>query len=254
MILFLSPVKVATEVAIYRMGNGPGAKIPEKWERKWKTAPGPKWPKNGNQNGKMDPKMDFGLIWPSCPCRWPFFGHFRPGAIFHFLSHFFRDFCFRPVSHSVNGRFNRKVKGCGNGTSWRFSCSFAENAAKTWVPKESMEITVHANVRVARLQKEVGTKDPFRVTDFLTKNAPNFIFPESLGPFILWVRKRNAKFPPNPRNTSLPKIIKIHRRTSAGAQGEPNGMIDRETSYVELFLRFIEDTDADDNDFRIFFS
>ena len=26
------------------------------------------------------------------PFRWPFFGHFRPGATFHFLSHFLRIF------------------------------------------------------------------------------------------------------------------------------------------------------------------
>ena len=65
--------KLAIEVAIYRMETGPEKKIPEKWERKWKMAPGPKWPKNGNQNGKMDPKMGF----------WPDFGHF-----FHFGGHF----------------------------------------------------------------------------------------------------------------------------------------------------------------------
>ena len=98
---------VAVEVAIYRMGNWPGAKIPgemgkkvengptpkmaEKWQSKWK-----KWPKSG-QN--------------------PIFG-----SIFHFDCHFsaisdleqfpfsvpfFRDFCSGPVSHSVNGHFNR---------------------------------------------------------------------------------------------------------------------------------------------------
>ena len=43
---------LAIEVAIYRMGNWPGAKIPEKWERKWKMAPRLKWPENGRQNGK----------------------------------------------------------------------------------------------------------------------------------------------------------------------------------------------------------
>ena len=29
---------LAMEVAIYRMGNGPGIKIPGKWERWWKMA------------------------------------------------------------------------------------------------------------------------------------------------------------------------------------------------------------------------
>ena len=98
---------LAIEVAIYRMGNRPGAKIPEKWERKWKMAPGPKWPKNGNQNGKMHPKMGF----------WPDFGHF-----FHFSGHFsaisglgpssifcpiFPGFLLQASSYSVNGHFNR---------------------------------------------------------------------------------------------------------------------------------------------------
>ena len=44
------------------MGNGPGEKIPEKWERKWKMAPRLKWPKNGRRNGKMakiSPKSHF---------------------------------------------------------------------------------------------------------------------------------------------------------------------------------------------------
>ena len=77
--------KVTIEVAIYRMGNRPDAKILGKWERKWKMAPGPKWPKNGRRNGKMDPKMGCLAIFPF---RWQFFGHFGPGAIFHFLSHF----------------------------------------------------------------------------------------------------------------------------------------------------------------------
>ena len=31
-----------------------GATIPGKWERKWKMAPGLKWPKNGCRSGKMD--------------------------------------------------------------------------------------------------------------------------------------------------------------------------------------------------------
>ena len=75
---------VAIGVAIYRMGNRPDAKIPEKWERKWKMAPGPKWPKNGRRNGKMDPEMGFLAIFPF---RRPFFGHLGPGAIFHFLAH-----------------------------------------------------------------------------------------------------------------------------------------------------------------------
>ena len=40
----LSPPPFASAVAIYRMGNRPGAKIQGKWERKWKMAPGLTWP------------------------------------------------------------------------------------------------------------------------------------------------------------------------------------------------------------------
>ena len=83
---------LACAVAIYRMGNRSGAKIRKKWERKWEMAPGLKWPKNGRRNGKNRekwPKSHFGAIFPF---RRPFFGHFRPGAIFHFLSHSFRIF------------------------------------------------------------------------------------------------------------------------------------------------------------------
>ena len=75
---------LVSAVAIYRMAIRSGAKIQGKWERKWKIAPGlngrkwpPKW-KNGPQ------KWDLGHF----PFRRPFFGHFRPGAIFHFLPHF----------------------------------------------------------------------------------------------------------------------------------------------------------------------
>ena len=87
--------------------NGPGAKIPEKWERKWKMAPRPKWPKNGRRNGKMDPKMGF---WPDFD---PFsisaaiFRPFQAWGHFPFSFPFFRDFCSGPVSHSVNGHFDR---------------------------------------------------------------------------------------------------------------------------------------------------
>ena len=83
---------VAIEVAIYRMGNGPGAKIPEKWERKWKIAPG----------------LIFAIFSISAAIFWPFqaWGHFP----LHFLSHFSGIFCSGPVSHSVNGHFNRNCR------------------------------------------------------------------------------------------------------------------------------------------------
>ena len=81
------------------MGNRSGA---EKWERKWKMAPGLKWPKNGRRDGKNGEKMaKIRILGAIFPFRWPFFGHFRPGTIFH--SHFSRIFCAGQVSHSPKG-------------------------------------------------------------------------------------------------------------------------------------------------------
>ena len=102
-------IGVAIEVAIYRMGNWPGAKILEKWERKWKMAPRLKWPKNGNQNGKNSQnhlKIPFSgplsiLI--------AIFRPFRACTHFPFSFPFFRDFCSGQDSHSVNGHFKRKI-------------------------------------------------------------------------------------------------------------------------------------------------
>ena len=53
-------------VAIYRMGNRHSAKIPGKWERKWKIFPCLKWLRDGHRNGERDSKMGF----------WPFHDHF----------------------------------------------------------------------------------------------------------------------------------------------------------------------------------
>ena len=58
------------------------------------------------------------------------------------------------------------------------------------------------NFRVARLQNEVGTKDFFRGTNFLTKNAPKFS-PNILSLYFVGQKKSRkipgkfpAKFPP----------------------------------------------------------
>ena len=64
------------------MGNRPDAKILKKWKRKWKMAPGLKWPKNGHRNGKMAKNPIVGSI----------FRPFRARGCFHFLSHFSRIF------------------------------------------------------------------------------------------------------------------------------------------------------------------
>ena len=48
--------QVCKEVALCTMGSQPCANIPEKMERKWKMAPGLKWPKNGRPKWKKRPK------------------------------------------------------------------------------------------------------------------------------------------------------------------------------------------------------
>ena len=60
-------------------------KVPGKWESKWKMAPGLTWTKQGCRNGKMAKNLDKITLWP-----------------------FSRDFCIGPVSHSLNGHFDRK--------------------------------------------------------------------------------------------------------------------------------------------------
>ena len=91
----------------------------------------------------------------------------------------------------------------------QLSRKHSENLEK-WVPKESTEITVRANVRVARLQNEVGTRDLDRVTDFLTKNAPKFIFPKIIGPLFCGSPPKKAKIPTKfPATFPSPKFLKF---------------------------------------------
>ena len=74
-------------------------------------------------------------------------------------------------------------------------------------------------LRVASLQNEVGTKDFFRVTNFLTKNAPKFS-QKFLSLYFVGPKKSPAKFPPSfPQNFPPPNFFfKIQLRASAGAQ------------------------------------
>ena len=96
----------AIEVAIHRMGNRPGTKIPGKWERKWKMAPGLKWPRNmATEMEKMANKSHFGVHFSVSVA---IFRPFQAWGHFPFSFPFSRDFCVGPVSHSVYGHFNRK--------------------------------------------------------------------------------------------------------------------------------------------------
>ena len=54
----------------------------------------------------------------------------------------------------------------------------------------------YRRVRVARLQSEFCTKDFFRATNFLTKNAPKFS-PEIFERLFCGSEKNPGKFPPN---------------------------------------------------------
>ena len=97
-------------MTIDRMGNWSGATISGKLARKWKMVPRLKWPKMAAKIGKMakfPPKSHFGAhfsilraisrpfrAWGHLPCSFP-------------VS---RDLGVVPVSHSVNGHFNRNFR------------------------------------------------------------------------------------------------------------------------------------------------
>ena len=78
----------AIEVALYRMGRKPARrKNPGKMGKKMENGPGPGTAENGCCNGKNGPRNGHqNPFWGSIfPFRRPFFAHFGPGAIFHFL-------------------------------------------------------------------------------------------------------------------------------------------------------------------------
>ena len=113
-------------------------KLRLKWPlTEWETGPEQKSRKNGKENGKWPParngqkmatemekwtqKWEFGLILAIFSILAAIFRPFRAGGHFPFSFPFFRDFCSGPVSHSVNGHFNRNPKKKAEGTdSWQF--------------------------------------------------------------------------------------------------------------------------------------
>ena len=99
----------ACAVAIYRMGNRSGAKIRGKWERKWKMAPGLKWPKNGHRNGKNREKWPKSHFWSHFSISVAMFRPFQAGGHFPFSFPFSPDFCAGPVSHSVDAHRTRNT-------------------------------------------------------------------------------------------------------------------------------------------------
>ena len=73
---------------------------------------------------------------------------------------------------------------------------------------------------MARLQSEFCAKDVFWATNFLTKNAPK-LSPKFVSLYSVGQKKSPKKFPPKfPTKFPCEKSEKLHRRASAGAQGE----------------------------------
>ena len=72
---------------------------------------------------------------------------------------------------------------------------------------------------MTRLQNEVGPKNGFRGTNLLTKSAPKFS-PISLEPSLCGPEKSCKILAKFAAEFPLPKLNKVHRRASAGAQGE----------------------------------
>ena len=88
------------------MGNGPGAKIPEKWEENGKKMENGPRPEMAIKMEKWTRKSDFGLILAISVFFFSAISGVGPFSIFF---PFFWDFCSGPVSHSVNGHFNRGI-------------------------------------------------------------------------------------------------------------------------------------------------
>ena len=63
---------------------------PKKMGKKWKMAPGLKWPKNGRRNGKNREKMAKIPFWGHFSISVAIFRPFQAGGHFPIFSHFFR--------------------------------------------------------------------------------------------------------------------------------------------------------------------
>ena len=95
-------------------------------------------------------------------------------------------------------------------------------SSEEWMQQVTDHQRLSQDIKVARLQSEFCTKTIFRVTNFVTKNAPMF------SPNLLSLcsvgqkksRKIPSKFPTKFSKFPCEKSKKIHRRASAGAQGE----------------------------------
>ena len=94
-----------------KMENGPRPEMAKNWPPKWKNGQNP----------------ILGFIFPF---RWPFFGHFGPVAILHFLSHFQGIFASARISNSVDGHSDLNTPGIGESA---FYCANRRSRArKPW--------------------------------------------------------------------------------------------------------------------------
>ena len=75
---------------------------------------------------------------------------------------------------------------------------------------------------MARLQNEVSTKDPFSSREFSHEKCSE-IYAKLFEPLLCGSEKIPHNYCQISHKTSLLKFRKIHRRASAGAQGEKSG-------------------------------
>ena len=100
--------RIASAVAIYRMGNRSGAKNTGKMGKKMENGPRPemaeKWPP------KWKNEMGFGPFFLYFSISAAIFRPFQAGGHFPFSFPFSPDFCAGPVSHSVDGHRRRNPR------------------------------------------------------------------------------------------------------------------------------------------------
>ena len=151
---------VAIEVAFYRMGNRPDAKIPEKWEIKWKMAPGPKRPKNGQKSHAFwGPFFHFGGHFSAISGLGPFsiFFPIFPG----FLRRAAFPFCIWPLRSQ---KWDQTLFFCFNSSEQLLHKHLCSPS-----PRRLKALRNHARVSpwsAAQWMQELPRKTEFRKTGF----------------------------------------------------------------------------------------
>ena len=96
-----------------------------------------KMAKHGHSLEKWIPNWDFGHFLAFFPYRWLFFGHVWPGAIFHFLSHFFGIFVsgWFPIMYTILFKIITRIRLLFSNLLGRYSYIF-------WARQELISVTV----------------------------------------------------------------------------------------------------------------